>query len=147
MKHIFLFIILSLLISCIPKQFIKENGKCGIGLNPQKISELQKTSSLQSETIYASESLYSIYDQINDSLRSSLPDSLEFEIFLNTLDSNHFSFHVFAYNNKELLDEISCNYFKIKLIGNVPNKRIICLFSYSKNESGDLVFEAALKNK
>jgi hypothetical protein len=58
-------VIVLALFSCKTNKVEKEQSQCGLNLTSVEISKLLKQSELQSETIYMSDSLYSIYDQIN----------------------------------------------------------------------------------
>jgi hypothetical protein len=73
---------------------------CGYELTGQEYTQLRNKAELQ-KSAYEADSLWHIYDQLNDSIRSAMPDSVEFEIFLSLLNSTEVGVDIIVPNNKE----------------------------------------------
>jgi hypothetical protein len=144
-----LILILSLMISLIgcKPQGNKSNDKyCGYELTPQEFNVLNQKASEQRSTIYKSDSLWSIYDQVNDTLRKSISDTIVFEVFLNTLDEDQFSIMVISPKNQEYLETLACKFMNANFQGTLPKNRVLLMYSYTNSDgSGETPLEFAIK--
>lgn len=127
-------------------QFIEKY--CAYEMTTEEYNNIITLAEKQQGNIYDADSLWSIYDQVNDTLRKTIPDSVNFEIFLHTLDSTHFSVSVITQKNEGYVKALSCKFMTAKFQGKIPEKRILLMYSYSNLDgSGETPLEIALKNK
>lgn len=121
---------------------------CGYQLTDKEINTINKKALEQETIVYDADSIWSIYDQVNDSLRKTIPEDIVFEIFLNTLDESHFSITVISPPNQEYFETLSCKFMNAKFSGKIPDTRVLLMYSYTNPDgSGDSPFEFAIKNK
>jgi hypothetical protein len=117
---------------------------CGYELSVQEYTILINKIKLQ-PSAYESDSLWHIYDQVNDSIRSAMPDTVEFEIFLSLLNNNEVAIDVFAPKNNDYFERICCAFMNGKYTGKIPEQRYLSLYSYSNDPSGSSPLELAIK--
>jgi len=121
---------------------------CGYALTKREFSNLEQKANKQRETIYQADSLYSIYDQVNDTLRNSIPDDIIFEIFLNTLDQDEFSISVYCPKNEKHLRTLACKFMNANFQGDLPKNRLLLMYIYHNEDgSGESPLEFALKKE
>jgi len=146
-KNPFLILLLLITLLSCESQVSKSNNYCGYELTRMEYNILCQKADKQRKELYDADSLWSIYDQVNDTLRQIMPDTVTFEVFLNTLDKKHFSFIVIAPKNNKYFETIACKFMKAKFKGDIPKKRILCLHSYTNPDgSGESPIEIAIKN-
>lgn len=109
---------------------------CGYELSEQEYANLQ----------VKADSLWNIYDQLNDSIRSAMPDSIVFEVFLSLLTKNEVGIDVIVPRNKKFFETVSCAIMNSNYSDKMPLQRYLCLYSYTKEDgSGDSPLEIAVK--
>ena len=120
---------------------------CGYELTRQEYEHLRTKVELQ-KSAYEADSLGHIYDQLNDSIRSAMPDSVEFEIFLSLLNNDEVGIDIYVPRNKEFFEKISCAIMNSNYKDKMPEQRYMCLYTYTKPDgSGEIPFEVAIKRK
>jgi len=120
---------------------------CGYELTKQEYEYLSTKVELQ-KSAYEADSVGDIYDQLNDSIRSAMPDSVVFEIFLTLLNNNEVCLDIFVPRNKEFFEKIGCAIMKLNYSDRMPEQRYMRLYTYTNPDgSGDVPFEVAIKRK
>lgn len=120
---------------------------CGYELTGQAYAQLRNKAEVQNSA-YEADSLWHIYDQLNDSIRSVMPDSIDFEVFLSLLNDNEVGIDVIVPRNREFLKKISCVVMNGSYTGKMPEQRYLCLYTYTNDDgSGDSPLEMAVKRK
>ena len=136
-----------LIISCNSITPKNEITYCGFELTRQEYEHLRAKTEFQ-KSPYAADSLWHIYDQLNDTIRSIMPDSVEFEIFLSLLNNDEVCIDIYVPRNKEFFEKIGCAIMNSNYIEGIPEQRYMCLYSYTNLDgSGDSPFEVAIKRK
>lgn len=100
------------------------------------------------KSAYEADSLWHIYDQLNDSIRSTMPDTVEFEIFLSLLNNEEVGIDVIVPNDKAYFEKIGCAVMNCKYKGKMPEQRYMCLYTYTNPDgSGHTPLAIAVKRK
>jgi len=137
--------LICLLISC---SSIPTNNKltyCGYELTELEYSKLRAKAESQ-KLVYEADSIWHLYDQLNDSIRSVMPDSVDFEIFLSLLNKNEIGIDIYVPSNKEYFEKIGCKIMKGTYKGKMPEQRYMFLYTYTNADgSGDIPLETAIK--
>jgi hypothetical protein len=120
---------------------------CGYELTEREYANFRNKVELQGSA-YEADSLWQIYDQINDSIRTAMPDTVEFEIFLSLLNEDEVGIDIFVPRNKEFIEKIGCTIMNANYSGKMPVQRYMCLYTYTNPDgSGDIPLEVAIKRK
>lgn len=120
---------------------------CGYELTVKEYNKL-RTKVESQKSAYTADSIWNIYDQLNDSIRSAMPDSVEFEIFLSLLNIDEVGIDIIVPNNKEFFEIIGCAIMSPNYKGRMPVQRYMCLYTYtSADGSGDSPLGVAIKRK
>src|SRR5688572_15310433 len=142
-----LLLLISLIISCNSITPSNKPMYCGYELTKQEYEYLSTKVELQ-KSAYEADSVGDIYDQLNDSIRSAMPDSVVFEIFLTLLNNNEVCLDIFVPRNKEFFEKIGCAIMKLNYSDRMPEQRYMRLYTYTNPDgSGDVPFEVAIKRK
>ena len=138
---------LLLFISCGLASQNKEMTFCGYRLTTQEYQQLRTKCDLQ-KSAYKADTLWHIYDQLNDSIRAAMPDTIEFEVFLSLLNKQEVCIDVYVPRNKDFFDKIGCAIMNSNFTGKMPKQRYMCLYSYTNPDgSGDSPLEVAIKRQ
>ena len=136
-----------LTISCSSTTQNKELSSCGYELTTQEYQQLMSKVELQ-KSAYKGDTLWHIYDHLNDTIRAAMPDTVEFEIFLSLLNNDEVGIDVFVPRNKDFFEKIGCAIMNSKFIDKMPKQRYMCLYSYTNADgSGDSPLEVAIKRR
>ena len=120
---------------------------CGYELTGQEYKHLRTKVELQ-KSAYDADSLWNIYDQLNDSIRAIMPDSVIFEIFLSLLNNDEVGIDIYVPRNKEFFEKIGCAIMNSNYKKGMPDQRYMCLYTYTNSDgSGDIPFEVAIKRR
>jgi len=118
---------------------------CGYELTGQEYAHLQKKIELQ-KSAYEADSGGHIYEMLDDSIRSAMPDSVEFEIFLSLLNSKEVGVDIIVPDNKEYFERIGCAIMNADFTDKMPDQRYMCLYTYTRPDgSGDSPLKVAIK--
>jgi hypothetical protein len=139
-------ILMVLLLSC--KSAGTDNKLyCGYELTVREYDQLRSRVELQNAP-YEADSLWDLYGTLNDSIRSVMPDSVEFEIFLSLLNANEIGLDVFTPDKKEFFEKIGCAVMNLNYTDKMPGQRYLFLYTYSKEDgSGEMPLRVAIKRK
>ena len=97
---------------------------------------------------YAADTLDHFYSQINDSIRSTMPASVEFEIFLSLLNQNEIVVDVYVEKNEHYFEKIGCSFMNSKFSDKMPSQRVLRLYTYTNPDgSGNIPFAFAIKRQ
>jgi hypothetical protein len=136
-----------LIISCRSITPNKELSSCGYKLTTQEYQQLRNKVELQ-KSAYEADTLWHIYDQLNDTIRAAMPDTLEFEVFLSLLTNDEVGIDVFVPRNKYFFEKIGCAIMNSNFTEKMPKQRYMCLYSYTNADgSGDSPLEVAIKRQ
>jgi len=136
-----------LIISCSSITLHEEMNSCGYELTTQEYRQLRAKAELQ-KSAYDADSLWHIYDQLNDTIRAAMPDTVEFEVFLSLLNNDEVGVDIYVPRNKEFFEKIGCAIMKSSFTDKMPKQRYMCLYSYTNAEgSGDSPLEVAIKRQ
>ena len=119
---------------------------CGYPLTKQEYNDLRIKCQEQLSSVYEADSLWSIYDQMNDSIRLAMPDTIEFEVFLSLLNDAEVGIDVFVPKNQSYFEKIACTVMNKNYKGKMPDQRFLCVYSYTNDDgSGDSPLEFSIK--
>lgn len=136
-----------LLISCSSISPHKEMNSCGYELTTQEYQQLRTKAELQ-KSAYDADSLWHIYDQLNDTIRAAMPDTVEFEVFLSVLNKDEVGVDVYVPRNINFFEKIGCAIMNSNFADKMPRQRYMCLYSYTNPDgSGDSPLEVAIKRQ
>jgi len=99
-------LLVSLIVSCTSIAPDNKPLYCGYELTRQEYEHL-RTKAASQKSAYEADCLWHIYDQLNDSIRSTMPDSVEFEIFLSLLNNDEVGIDIYVPRNKEFFEKIN----------------------------------------
>lgn len=117
----------------------------GYELSEKEYTEFRNKVELQ-KSAYEADTLWHIYDQLNDSIRSIMPDSIEFEVFLSILNNNEVGIDVFVPKNKEFFKKIGNAVMNSNYKEKMPKQRYLCIYTYTNTDgSEDIPLELAIK--
>ena len=117
---------------------------CGHKMSDQEYQQLKSKIELQKSPYTADVDHF--YDQINDSVRSVMPDTVEFEIFLSLLNNNEVGIDIIVPRKEEYFQKISCAIMNSNFSAKMPKQKYVCLYRYTNPDgSGDSPLEIALK--
>jgi len=134
-----------LLISCGSVTPQKKMDSCGYELSRQEYQQLMAKVELQ-KSAYDADSLWHIYDQLNDTIRAAMPDTVEFEVFLSLLNKDEVGVDIYVPRNKDFFRKIGCTIMNSSFTDKMPKQRYMCLYSYTNPDgSGDSPLEVAIK--
>jgi HKD family nuclease len=140
-------VLLFAIISC---NIVPENENllyCGYQMTDHEYQLLRNKSQSQKSS-YDIDSSGKIYDQINDSLRSAMPDTMEFEIFLSFLNKDEVGVDVIVPANKNNYERIGCVIMNSNFTDKMPSQRYLCIYTYTNPDgNGDSPLEIAIKRK
>lgn len=120
-------------------------GCCGIVMAENEYNELKQKITLQPHP-YEADTLWSLYDQINDSIRAAIPDSLEFEVFLVLLNTEEIGIVVAGPSGSDLGEKSRCILMNAKFSGDMPPQRYLLFNKYTDPDgSGEDSIEIAIK--
>ena len=119
---------------------------CGYEMTFEEINEIS-TWSYRYPNVYDVKSGTEIYEEINDSIRNNMPDTIVFELFLIKLTKDEVGIDAYVPNNKQFIEDVACIFMNTKFSCLIPKNRKIRIYSYTNPDgSGDSQFEAGLKN-
>lgn len=118
--------------SCFAQSTFK-NGSCGIVMTKIECNVLKNKISKQPQP-YEADTLWSLYDQINDSIRAAIPDSLEIEVFLVLLNTEEIGISVLGPPAASVFETSSCILMNAKFTGNMPQKRYLLFNTYNEQD-------------
>ncbi|HCS19289.1 MAG TPA: hypothetical protein DIW47_01795 [Bacteroidetes bacterium] len=120
-----------------------EIGKpvCGHNLSGNEYEDFRKRAD-ESGNVYDTDTLWNIYDQLNDSIRNVLPDNIEVEIFLSLLNDKEVGIDVIMPENDAYFQKIRCVVMNANFKGKMPSRRYLCIFSF---ENIDKPLQVAVK--
>ncbi len=149
MNKIFVFITgilpIILIISCSQTEPKNKVKYCGIELSENEYNNLQYRINMQ-DAVYQADTIWNIYDQINDSIRTHMPDTLDFEIFMSLLTKDEVAIDVLIPDNEKYFDIIGCTLMNSEFKGKMPRQLYLCVYSYSKPDgSGFSPLEYAIR--
>ncbi len=133
-----------LISSCLNNSPAHNITLCGYELSEQEYARLQMKIEKQ-QSAYHADTLGNIYAQLNDTIRSAMPDSVEFEVFLTLLNSNEVGVDVFVPRNKAFFNRIACAVMSSQFSTHMPKQRYLCVYSYPDNEEEEFPLELAIK--
>ncbi len=140
-------ILLSLIISCNSTTNSRKQIYCGYELSEPEYAEL-RTKVESPESPYDADTLWHIYDQLNNSIRSNMPDSVEFEIFLSLLNNDEVGLDIYVPPNSKFFEKIGCAIMNSNYTGRMPEQRYMFLYTYTNDDgSGEIPLEVAIKRK
>lgn len=120
---------------------------CGYEMTLEEVNEISSWSA-QTPNAYDVKNGSEIYSEINDSIRSNMPDTTVFELFLIKLTDDEVGIDAYVPNNKQFIEDISCTFMKSEFSNLIPKNRKLRIYTYiNPNGSGDLPFEVGVKNK
>ena len=100
------------------------------------------------KSAYTADTIDHFYSQINDSIRSAMPTSVEFEIFLSLLNQNEIVVDVYVEKNEQYFEKIGCAFMNSKFSVKMPSQRYLRLYTYTNPDgSGDIPFAFAIKRQ
>jgi hypothetical protein len=118
---------------------------CGYQLTKQEYESLRAKADLQ-KSAYDADTLGHIYDQLNDSIRAVMPDSVVFEVFLSLLNKDEVGIDIYVPGKKEFFEKIGCAIMNSNYKGKIPEQRYMCLYTYTNPDgSGAMPLEVAIK--
>ena len=130
--------------SCVSDTPAGKQVHCGYQLTGQEYIDLRAKADLQ-ESAYDADTIGHIYDQLNDSIRAVMPDTVTFEVFLSLLNRNEVGIDIYVPKNKEFFERIGCAIMNAHY-KKMPEQRYMCLYSYTNPDgSGDIPFEVAIR--
>lgn len=89
-----------------------------------------------------------VYEEINDTIRNRIPDSIIFEIFLTKITAEQVCVDVYIPDNRQLISAAECAYIRAAFSPAVPPHRQMRVFVYTNPDgSGDLPLKEAISNK
>ena len=136
-----------ILLACTSISKQNELTYCGYELTTHEYDKLRDKIELQ-KSVYEADSLWKIYDQLNDSIRAAMPDTVEFEVFLSLLNNEEVGIDVFVDSNKDYFERIGCAMMNTQFTDKMPRQRFLCLYSYTNADgSGDSPLEFAIKRQ
>ncbi len=120
-----------------------ENQKsvCGYDLRGNEYEDFRKRAD-ESGNVYDADTLWNIYEQLNDSIRNVLPDNIEVEIFLSFLNDMEVGIDVIMPENDAYFQKIRCVVMNANFKGKIPSQRYLCIFSF---ENIDKPLQVAVK--
>lgn len=137
----------SLVLSCgsiSPKQKLT---CCGYELSGQEYQQLRIKAGQQGSP-YTADTLWNIYDQLNDTIRAAMPDTLEFEVFLTLLNDDEVGVDIIVPYNKDYFETIGCAVMNASYSDKMPKQRYMCLYYYTNPDgSGDSPLVVAIKRQ
>lgn len=120
---------------------------CGYEMTLEEVNEISIWSS-QNPSAYEIENGSEIYSEINDSIRSNMPDTTVFELFMSKLTNDEVGIDAIVPNNKQFIEDVACAFMQSTFSSLVPKIRKIRIYSYTNPDgSGDSPFETGIKNK
>lgn len=123
----------------------KEAMYCGYKMTKLEYRWLRTKANIQ-EFPYRADSLYNIYDKLNDAIREAMPDSVEFEVFLSYLHKDEVAVDVFVPDVKSYFETISCVIMNSEFGEHMPRRRYMCLYVYTDKDGSDISpVKAAIK--
>lgn len=87
-----------IIISCSSGNPKNKMKYCGYELSKSDVIEVGKKIDAQ-DSVYKADSIWNIYNQINDSIRTAMPDTIEFEIFLSLLNKDEVGIDIYVPKN------------------------------------------------
>jgi hypothetical protein len=134
-----------IIISCSSGNPKNKMKYCGYELSKSEFIEVGKKIDAQ-DSVYKADSIWNIYDQINDSIRTAMPDTIEFEIFLSLLNKDEVGIDIYVPKNKKYFEIIGCTIMNANYKGKMPSQRYMCLYTYTNPDgSGETPFGVAIK--
>jgi hypothetical protein len=119
---------------------------CGYEMTFEEVNEISTWSS-RNPNVYDVKNGSEIYDEINDSIRSNMPDTTVFELFLTKLTTEEVVIDAYVPNNNQFIEDVACIFMTTKFTSIIPKNRKIRIYSYTNPDgSGDSPFEAGIKN-
>ncbi len=148
MRNILLILCSSLLLltSGCQSNVLSENY-CGYVLTDWEVINLTKRFEKQTNPYEWDEHM--LYDQLNDSIRATIPDTFIFEIFLGYISEKEICMILYGPKNKTLMETASCIIMNGQFGDVMPEQRYMFFYSYpeSSTKEEDLLFEVVVKRK
>lgn len=146
-SKIYLILTVLLTVSCSSITLNNEHKYCGYELTTQEYQQLRAKADLQ-KSAYEADTLWHIYDQLNETIRAAMPDSVEFEVFLSLLNSDEVGIDIYVPRNKDYFEKIGCAIMNSSFTDKMPKQRYMCLYTYTNADgSGDSPLEVAIKRQ
>jgi hypothetical protein len=119
---------------------------CGYELTQTEFASIKSKMERQPNPYDADTS--DIYDQLNHSIRATMPDSVEFEVFLTLLNKTEVAVDVAIPPNPAYYDRIGCAVMNTKYSDKMPEQRYLFLSTYTNLDgSGDVPLAFVIKRK
>lgn len=148
MKHIILLFVIGIIgTSCATSSKNSTPEKyCGYEMTFDEVNEISTWSS-RNPNVYDVKNGSEIYEEINDSIRNNMPDTIVFELFLVKLTEDEVGIDAYGPNNKQFIEDVACSFMNTKFSGLIPKTRKIRIYTYTNPDgSGDSPFETGIKN-
>jgi hypothetical protein len=133
--------------SCNSLSLPGRKNHCGYEMNLSEYNSLMEKMERQDDP-YGADTSGNIYDQLNDSIRAAMPDSVEFEIFLVLLNDKEVAVQVIVPPNPAYYDKIGCAVMNTQFPAPMPEQRHLTVYTYTNPDgSGDSPLAFAIKRK
>lgn len=119
---------------------------CGYEMTYEEVNEISTWSS-RNPNAYDAKNGSEIYDEINDSIRMKMPDTIDFELFLMKLTEDEVGIDAYVPNNEQFIKDVACIFMNTTFSNLIPANKKIRIYSYTNPDgSGNSPFEAGIKN-
>lgn len=145
MKRIIFSLLPLLLIACTKHSSSNKIVPCGVLMTQEDMNLFEELKQKFGKDVYKGNKGL-VYDELNNTIRMGIPDSVEFEVFSHFANENIVGVIVCTPNYNWLRDKISCSFTNAKYSSIMPKTLIMLYYNYKNNDpSLELIFQFGLK--
>ena len=131
--------------SCVSQ--MKTESYCGYVMSLAELAEIRERVKKDSDSYHA-DTLWHLYDQINDSVRAAVSDTIEFEVFMTLLTKTEIGIDIYFPRSDDFAQKVCCAVMNAHYKGKMPEQRYAMLWAYTNPDgSGYMPFVIAIKRK